>query len=265
MLGENSTLTSAMNRTARLTTPVALSLAALAALIVFIVPVGGETDAEKEFEVLVFSKTEGFRHGSIPAGIEAIEELGREHGFAVEATEEAAVFTDENLAGYAAIVFLNTTGTLFDEDQRVALKGYIRSGGGYVGVHSAADTEYDWPWYGELVGAWFENHPPVQEAVIDVEDRDHPSTRHLPERWERRDEWYNYRRNPRDEVEVLLTLDPETFDGSGMEEDHPIAWCREFDGGRSWYTGGGHTEESYSEPEFREHLLGGIRWTAGKR
>ncbi len=237
---------------------------AATAMLIPLVEVAANEEEDEEFSVLVFSRTEGFRHGSIPAGIEAIRELGEENGFAVEATEDPGVFTEESLAQYAAIVFLNTTGTIFDAEQREALQGYIRSGGGYVGVHSAADTEYDWPWYGELVGAWFRSHPRTQDAVIHVENNTHPSTQHLSEQWERRDEWYNFRRNPREHVEVLMALDTGSFEGSTMEEDHPIAWYHEFEGGRSWYTGGGHTDESYGEPDFRQHLLGGIRWAAGK-
>lgn len=227
-------------------------------------PASAAESGDAGFAVLVYSQTEGFRHGSIPAGIEAVKALGGEHGFQVDATEDSGAFTPENLENYAAIVFLNTTGTLFDEEQRAALKGFIRGGGGYAGIHSAADTEYDWEWYGELVGAYFQSHPHIQEADVIVENADHPSTRHLSERWERRDEWYNYRRNPREDVEVLLSLDTDTFEGSEMTGDHPIAWYREFDGGRTWYTGGGHTNESFSEPDFLKHLLGGILWAAGE-
>ncbi len=221
--------------------------------------------AGDEWGILVFSRTAGFRHGSIPTGIEAVKQLGREHGFRVDASEDSADFTPENLKRYRAVVFLNTTGTLFDEKQRKAFKAFIRAGGGYVGIHSAADTEYDWPWYGKLVGAYFKNHPRIQQAEIEVENRRHPSTAHLPDgRWVRSDEWYNFRENPRPNVNILLALDPETFEGSQMQGDHPIAWYHDYDGGRAWYTGGGHTNESFAEPGFLQHLLGGIRWAAGK-
>lgn len=213
--------------------------------------------------VLVFSKTAGYRHASIPDGVRMIRELGREHGFAVAHSEDAGVFDDEALAGYGAVVFLSTTGDVLDEPQQAAFERYIRGGGAFVGVHAAADTEYDWPWYGGLVGAWFESHPRVQAAIVEVADPTHPSTRMLPARWERTDEWYDYRRNPRGDVHVLLTLDEDTYDGGAMGGDHPIAWCQRYDGGRSWYTGGGHTRESFDEPLFRQHVLGGIRWAIG--
>ncbi|MEY7972884.1 ThuA domain-containing protein [Saccharomonospora xinjiangensis] len=219
----------------------------------------------EEASVLVFSKTAGFRHASIPAGIAAIEELGAEHHFSVDATEDASAFTDDNLAGYDAVVWLSTTGDVLNSEQQAAFERYVEAGGGYVGVHAASDTEYDWPWYGDLVGAWFDSHPHIQEAVVNVEDRQHPSTADLPYQWTRTDEWYNYRENPRQDVHVLASLDEESYDpGSGaMGDDHPIAWCHENSGGRAWYTGGGHTAESYGEPEFLTHLAGGIRYAAG--
>ncbi|MHC4429719.1 MAG: ThuA domain-containing protein [Planctomycetota bacterium] len=216
------------------------------------------------YSVLVFSKTAGFRHTSIPDGVAAIVRLGAENGFEVHATEDAAVFTDAQLAPFAAVVFLSTTGDILDEPQQAAFEQYVRRGGGFVGVHAASDTEYDWPWYGRLVGAYFHSHPAIQEAVIDVTDHNHPSTRFLPQRWTRRDEWYNYRTSPSDTVRVLATLDERTYEGGSMGDDHPIAWCHEPDGGRAWYTGGGHTSESFQEPLFLQHLLGGILW-AGRR
>ncbi|MBC6458330.1 ThuA domain-containing protein [Actinomadura sp. HBU206391] len=212
--------------------------------------------------VLVFSKTAGFRHSSIPVGVQAIEELGGGAGMVVDATEDAGAFTPENLSRYRAVVFLSTTGDVLDAGQQEAFESYISSGGGYAGVHAASDTEYDWPWYGGLVGAYFKNHPAIQPAVVRVADRAHGSTAHLGSEWPRTDEWYNYRANPRERVHVLATLDESTYSGGDMG-DHPIAWCQEYAGGRAWYTGGGHTEDSYAEPDFRAHLLGGIRYAAG--
>ncbi|WP_019816221.1 ThuA domain-containing protein [Saccharomonospora saliphila] len=224
-----------------------------------------DAGATAEASVLVFSKTAGYRHGSIPTGIAAIEKLGAEHGFSVDATEDAGAFTDDNLAGYDAVVWLSTTGDVLDENQEAAFERYVADGGGYAGVHAASDTEYDWPWYGELVGAYFDSHPHIQEATVHVEDRQHPSTADLPYEWNRTDEWYNYQDNPRGDVHVLASLDESSYDaGSGaMGDDHPIAWCHENKGGRAWYTGGGHTDESFSEPEFLSHLAGGIRYAAG--
>lgn len=216
-----------------------------------------------EFRVLIFTRTTGFRHSSISDGLTAFRELGEEHGFEVRHTENPGDFRLENLATFDAVVFLNTTGNVLDRSQEIEFEDYIRGGGGYLGVHSATDTEYDWAWYGRLVGVHFDRHPRIQEATIHVEDRTHASTMHLDETWIREDEWYNFRENPRERVHVLATLDESTYSGGTMGDDHPIAWCQDFDGGRSFYTAGGHTRESYSEPAFRQHLLGGLRFVAG--
>ena len=213
--------------------------------------------------ILLFSRTLEYRHDSIPDAVAAVQALGAEHGFGVDHTEDSAAFTDDGLAGFGAIVFLMTTGDVLDAAQQAVVERYIQRGGGYAGIHAASDTEYDWPWYGRLVGAYFQQHPEIQTATVLVEDGSHPSTRGLPERWQRTDEWYDFRANPRGEVRVLLRLDESTYRGGGMGADHPIAWYHEYDGGRAWYTGSGHTRESYREPLFLQHLLGGIQYAAG--
>ncbi|MGX7829708.1 ThuA domain-containing protein [Actinokineospora sp. 24-640] len=225
---------------------------------------GAELRADP-FTALVFSKTTGFRHDSIPAGITAIQALGSQHGFQVTATEDANAFTDTNLARYDVVVWLSTTGDVLNDQQQAAFERYIRAGGGYAGVHSASDTEYGWSWYGGLVGAYFASHPANQNASVKVEDPAHPSTAHLGPRWQRYDEWYNYRTNPRGSVHVLASLDESSYSpGAGaMGAEHPVAWCHEYDGGRSWYTGMGHTAEAFNDQGFRRHLLGGLQTAAG--
>ena len=215
------------------------------------------------YQVLVFSKTAGFRHDSIDEGIAAITRLGEENNFTVTATENAGAFTTRNLARYEAVVFLSTTGDVLNRGQEAAFERYINAGGGYVGVHAAADTEYDWDWYNGLAGALFQSHPQIQQATVRVEDRAHAATAHLGDTWQRTDEWYNYRTNPRTTSHVLASLDESSYSGGTMAGDHPIAWCKEYEGGRAFYTGGGHTAESYAEQDFVRHLLGGIRWAAG--
>ena len=218
--------------------------------------------SESQPGLLIFSKTEGWRHDSIEAGKKAIANKAELNQVKVTATEDADYFTEENLASYKAVIFLNTTGTLFDATRREALKSFIRGGGGFVGVHSATDTEYEWPWYGELVGTRFDNHPNdpnVREATVIVSDPDHPSTQSLPERWHREDEWYNFRDHPED-VHVLLEMDTDSYEGSDHPGNHPIAWYHEFEGGRVFYTALGHTEESYAEQQFMDHLWGGIAY-----
>src|SRR4051812_9412718 len=221
-------------------------------------------DGPDGYRIRAFTRTTEYRHDSIPAAVSALQQLGAEHGFSVDQTEDPAEFADARLPSYQAIVFLMTTGDVLDDRQQAEVERYIQAGGGYVGVHSACDTEYDWPWYGQLVGAYFNRHPDIQTATIQVEDRGHPSTAGLPERWDRTDEWYDFRTNPRGHVQVLLRLDESTYRGGGMGADHPIAWYHEYDGGRSWYTALGHTAASYQEPLFLKHLLGGIEYAAGQ-
>ncbi|NHF60535.1 ThuA domain-containing protein [Flavobacteriaceae bacterium TP-CH-4] len=219
---------------------------------------GTETDS-----ILIFSKTEGFRHGSIDKAYSTLENLGKDHDFMLERTENAADFNDENLKKYAVIVFLSTTGNVLNEEQQTTFENYIRNGGNFMGIHSATDTEYDWPWYGQLVGAYFNGHPSIQDARIEVLTDNHPATAHLKDTWDRRDEWYNFR-DIDPSLNVLLNLDEDSYDGGTNGDNHPIAWYHEFDGGRSFYTAGGHTEASYDEPDFQLHLLGGINYCLGR-
>jgi cytochrome c len=213
--------------------------------------------------ILIFSKTKGWNHTSIPAGIAAIQKLGRENNFRVDTTKNANYFNDDSLRHYQAVVWLSTTGNVLNPVQQAAFERYIEAGGGYMGIHAAADTEYDWPWYNKLVGGYFASHPNqsnVRKATVDVLDKNHPSTAHLPDRWERTDEWYNYRSLYSD-LHVLANLDENTYEGGINGSNHPIAWYHDFDGGRAYYTGGGHTDESYTEPLFVQHLLGALTWT----
>ncbi|HET9209312.1 MAG TPA: ThuA domain-containing protein [Thermoanaerobaculia bacterium] len=223
--------------------------------------------AAKRFRVLVFTKTAGFRHDSIPDGVALVRSLGAANGFRVDASEDAAVFNSRGLRSYRAVIFLNTTGDVLNDAQRAAFKAYVRQGGGWVGVHSAADTEHAWPFYGQLLGkgAWFASHPAIQTATLLREDAAHPSTRHFPARLSFTDEWYNFKADPRGVVDVLLSLDESSYDpGSGAMGDHPIAWCHPIGRGRAWYTALGHRSETYADASFARHLLGGILWAAGR-
>jgi len=226
---------------------------------------GATTSAAPMFRALVFTKTTGYRHDSIPAAIAAVEQLGAQNGFAVDQTEDAGAFTDANLARYRVVVFLLTTGDVLDDDQQSAMQRFVEAGNGWVGVHSAADTEYDWPYYGVLVGAYFKAHPAVQQASVHIEAPDTPATAGLPSTWVRTDEWYDFRTNPRPDVTVLATVDESTYTGGMMGADHPIAWTHlSPGGGRAVYTAMGHTIASYADPLFRGHLAGAIRWVAGR-
>lgn len=222
------------------------------------------TYASDMSRVLFFSETLGFRHDAIEDALAALEELAASVNIQTDqAGDSLTVFTDENLANYDAVAWVLTSGDVLNADEQAAFERYIQAGGGFVGIHAASDTEYEWPWYGELVGAYFERHPVIQTATQFVEDASHSSTSHLGPTWSRTDEWYDYSINPRSQVNVLLTLDETSYVGGGMGADHPSAWYHVYDGGRSWYTGGGHTSASYAEPDFRAHLLGGLRYAAG--
>lgn len=215
-------------------------------------------------KVLVFSKTMGFEHASIPSGIEAVYKVGSEHGFEVDTTKNAEVFTDENLRQYSAVIFLSTTGDILNHYQEAAFERYIQAGGGFVGVHAAADTEYDWGWYTKLVGAQFLSHPAgTPEADFHIKDKSFIATEHFKDSvWHRADEIYNYKKiNPN--VHVLMTVDETTYEGGENGDTHPFAWYHEFDGGRAFYTGAGHTDATYSEDLFLNHLLGGITYAIG--
>ncbi len=227
---------------------------------------GGDGDATSaRFRALLFSRTAGFRHDSIPAAIAALTELQDAGGFAVEATEDPTVFNAGDLARFQVVVFLMTTGDVLDDPQQAAFEAWVGAGGGYLGVHSAADTEYDWPFYGALVGAYFKMHPAIQPAKVMVEAADHPATRGLSSPWMRSDEWYDFRTNPRPAVTVLATVDETSYTGGTMGSDHPIAWAHATPGGgRALYTAMGHTQASYADPPFRQHLVGALRWVAGR-
>jgi type 1 glutamine amidotransferase len=224
-------------------------------------------DSGAAVRALVFSKTSGYRHASITNGVEALRELGREHVFIVDATEDSNVFTPTNLARYRVIVFLSVTGNVLDSEQRAALKGYVLGGGGFAAIHGAIfgplACEDQWDWYGEMLCCAFTNHSHVMPAMVNIEDPTNPSTAGLPIHWQRTDEWYNFTGNPRGCAHVLATVDESTYHGGSMGSDHPIAWCRSVGKGRMWYTAMGHTESSFSEPRFRQHLLGGIQYAAG--
>ena len=208
-------------------------------------------------KVLIFTKTTEYRHESIEIGVKTIAELGKQNGFEISHSEDANLFIEENLNQYKLVIFLNTTGDILNDAQQKSFERFLRNGGNFMGIHSAADTEYEWPWYGRLVGAYFLNHPEKSKAEIVKVDNTHLACQHLPERWSRFDEWYNHKAISPD-INVLLKLDETTYKGGKNGPNHPIAWYHEYENGRAFYTGMGHTKESYSEPDFKKHLLGGI-------
>ncbi|MFG2680904.1 ThuA domain-containing protein [Streptomyces sp. NPDC048392] len=209
--------------------------------------------------LLLYTRTTAYRHDSIPDAVAAVRTLGP---YEADHTEDPAVL-ERPLEPYAAVVLLSTSGEVLTPAGRARLAAYVEGGGGVAGVHAAACTEYDWPYYGELLGARFERHPALQPGRVVVEDRDHPATRNLPPVWEFTDEWYDFRTNPRGAVRVLARADETSYEGGGMGEDHPLVWCRRQGAGRVFYTALGHASDAYTDPVFRAHLRGGIDWAAG--
>jgi uncharacterized protein len=211
---------------------------------------------------LVYTRTTRYRHDSIPAGVEALSELGRDSGLEVVATEKPEVFVPDVLAEFRLVVFLSTSGEVLTDPGRAAFADWVRAGGGFVGVHLAAGTERDWEFFGDLVGARFTRHPQFQRAVVTVEDQRHPATTHLPAQWGFSDEWYEFDANPRGHVRVLASVDERRYEGGEMGPDHPLAWCHENCGGRAFYTALGHAAAAYADPDFRAHLAGALTWAA---
>jgi cytochrome c len=234
-------------------------------LVVLAIVVAAFSCTQERANVLVFSKTAGFRHESIEAGIAALEKMAADKDFDVTFTEDAADFYTANLQRYNAVVFLNTTGDVLDAEQQDAFERYIQAGGGYVGIHAATDTEYDWPWYGRLAGAYFLDHPSdpnVQTGTMVVKKQGHWATKGMPASFEKTDEFYNFR-NISPDITVVLTIDESTDQGGKNGPGHPMSWYQEFDGGRAFYTAMGHTDETFSEEIFLDHLWAGIHYAAG--
>jgi type 1 glutamine amidotransferase len=240
-------------------------ISAIAGLAICLIIIGA-THHDAKPKVLIFSKTNGFRHASIPVGITAIKKLGEENNFDVDATEDSAQFNSENLKKYKVLVFLSPTGKVFGVDEEKALQEYIHHGGGFVGIHAATDCEYNWQWYGDLVGGYFKAHPKQQQAKFMVVDKNNPATSFLPDVWERFDELYNFKYlNP--QIHVLIKIDEKSYDPgpAAMGDNHPMCWCHEYEGGRAFYTELGHTDESYADPNYLKHILGGIQWAMAKK
>jgi type 1 glutamine amidotransferase len=213
--------------------------------------------------VLMLTATRGFRHDSIPVARDMMSALAASSGtFTVTATEDLSAFTSAGLAGYDVIFFALTTGELeFDAAQKAAIVSFVSGGKGFLGVHSATDTLYEWADYGRLVGAYFKEHPWTQSATVLVEDAAHPSTTGLGDRFTITEEFYTFRENPRPRVHVLLRLDPASVGASG---DYPLAWTQSFGSGRAYYNALGHFQETWRDARFQRQLIGAIQWAAGR-
>jgi len=227
---------------------------------------------DEAFDVLVFSKTNGYRHASIEAGAASIKALGEKHNFTVDHTEDSTRFSDSGLAKYEAIIFLSTTGNVLGEAEEAAFERFIRSGKGYVGIHAAADTEYDWPFYREVVGRQFVQHPEHQKGTIYTIEQDFPGMEGFGDSISLFEEWYEYTVAYDTDLKYLMRLDTTSISMAGWKGQskmgvfHPLAWFHEPAGGRAFYTGIGHMDETFVLPAFQQHLSAAIRWAAtGKK
>ncbi len=228
--------------------------------------------AQPQFRVLVFTETGGWHHQSISEGVNAIKQLGQRHQFQVDWQGNSGVFSNsQRLMGYDVIIFLSTTRNVLDEQEQENMEAFIQAGKGYVGIHAASDTEYEWEWYTQLVGRMFKTHPANQTTRVTVLDPDFPGMERMPESFLWTDEWYEFGEEKVEGLNYLLTIDESYYDlkapwsdtaSEGMGDFHPVAWYHEFDGGRSFYTALGHMEDTFSDKMFLEHIYGGIYWAA---
>ncbi len=243
---------------------------ALALFIAGILPADAFAQRRKEVKwkkvnLLIYTRNgKGYVHDNIPAAVQAIKDLGVKKGFHTEVSDDPAVFTEDNLKKYQALVFTSTNNNVFDNDtQKVAFMRYVQAGGGFVGIHSVTGTERKWDWFKRLVGGTFVRHAKFQKFSERIVDKNHPSTASLPEHWENEDECY-YITTINPDLHVLVAHDLTTVEDKEKPEIYgstfPSVWCHEFDGGRQWYTALGHSAAKYSDPVFMQHILGGIEW-----
>jgi uncharacterized protein len=226
----------------------------------------------QQFKVLLFTKTDGFHHESINEGVVAIKKLAERNTFSVDWHENASIFTDKGLEKYNAVIFLSTTGNILNEEQQAAFEKFIKAGKGFVGIHAATDTEYDWAWYGKMVGMYFKIHPQQQTAYLTVNDSNFPGMERFPKKLLWTDEWYEFKTPANaSDLKVLVSLDEKSYnpnakwgdnEGKGMGASHPISWYHNYDGGRAFYTALGHIPAIYADQTFLDHIYGGIYWAA---
>ena len=228
---------------------------------------------QNQFGVLVLAVPEKWHRDCLPVARQSFEEMARRHQFGLTWADAAGAL-EGDLRKYAVIVFLNTPSEALNDAQRRSFEAYVHAGGGFVGVHMAAATKREWPWYERLLGRSFRIHPYIQTAILHVTDRNFPATMAVPDRWVWTDEWYEFDDALVPDLHVVLTVDETTYDptkiwpgqqAAGMGAFHPIAWYHLFEGGRSFVTALGHLPEAYLNPTFLDHLYGGIYWAATGR
>src|SRR6478609_5244451 len=243
----------------------------LRSLLITILALASSVSFAQQFKALLFTKTDGFHHESIHEGVTAIREMAKRNNFTVDWHENAEIFNDKALANYGVVIFLNTTGNILSEEQQTAFEKLIKAGKGFVGIHCASDTEYEWAWYTKMVGMMFKIHPQQQTAYLKIEDSNFPGMERFPKKLLWTDEWYEFSARKADDLHFLISVDEKTYapyakwgenEGKGMGAFHPISWYHNYDGGRSFYTALGHIPLTFSDPLFIDHIYGGIYWAA---
>jgi type 1 glutamine amidotransferase len=224
-----------------------------------------------QFKALIVTTTNGWHHEALHHGVLAIKEMAKRNSFEAVLFEDPGSFTDKNLQQFQVVIFLNTTGDIFNAEQQKVMERFIQSGKGYVGIHSASDTEYEWEWYTKLVGRMFHIHPVIQTAKLQVTDSSFPGLQGFANGKLWTDEWYEFGKPLVNDLQVVLSVDESSYDpkadwgarkGVGMGKEHPVAWYHNYDGGRSFYTALGHVPAIYSDKAFLDHLYAGIYWAA---
>lgn len=239
-------------------------------LCVFLASIFCGVAQDQKINVLVFSKTVGFRHNSISSGLKMLSDLAQERKWILTATENSELFTPDFLKTFDVVVFLNPTMDVLNEQQQKAFESFMATGKGFVGIHAATDCEYDWAWYGQLTGAYFKTHPRGQVGTVIFENTDHPSM--VPfkgmQTYRTFDEWYSFKENPRAKVHVLARLDETSLDAETLKDDkwkmgdHPLIWYQEIGNSRSFYTVFGHTPEAFHDSKIKEHIGCAVDWVA---
>ncbi len=232
----------------------------------------GKAFAQDQFSVLLYTQHDQWHSNTIPVAIQAFEEMAKEHQFKFNWTQLPNELI-EKLPEHDVLIFMNANADSLKEKHMSALKAFMKRGGGFVGIHATADSKKENSWFDGLVGAKFLNHPKLQAAIVEVENSDFPATWHLPKKWLRSDEWYNFKNINLDNLNVVLTVDEATYDYTAgydsiplksMGQIHPISWYQYYEGGKSFYTALGHKPESYKDKNFLNHIFGAIYWALNK-
>ena len=229
----------------------------------------------KNVKVLVYTRNgKGYVHDNIESSVKAIQKLAAEKGFSVVAGDDPSVFTEDNLKQYSFLLFPNTNNDVFEtDDQRLAFRRYIESGGGFVGLHSVLGTERNWTWFKMMLGGSFAWHPKFQPLTLKIIDPAHPTAKGVPANWTKGDECY-FMKEMYPGIKVVLAHDLSHLSKDEEEKIqknvgsfaryYPASWHQQFDGGTIWITTLGHDKKDYEDKTYLNHIFQGMEFVAGK-